>query len=183
MLAIASLLDPDADQKTRNVWQILEEKCGLFEIKTAPFPHFSWFGCDDLLWGPARQKIKSISRSLPSFTVRTTGYGLFTGPVPVLYIALAKTMDLTEVHDKLWRRLEKYFIGVNELYTPEQWVPHITIAHGDLTPENISCAIRELAFVPSEFEITVNNLSIIYLNQEGVGVKDRFDLAVKGKKP
>ncbi len=180
MLAIASLLDPAADQQVRNLWQILEEKCGLYQIKTAPFPHISWFGCEDLQWKPARQKLTSISRTLPSFQVRSSGLGLFSGAVPVLYVGIVKTLELTEAHDKIWRRLEKNLIGTNELFSPEHWVPHITIARGDLTPSSLSCAIQDLAFQPLEFEILINNISIIYHNEEGVGIKDRFDLAGEG---
>ncbi len=176
MLAIASLLDPIADQQIRNLWQLLEDKCGLYEIKTAPFPHYSWFGCEDLQWKPVRQKLNKISRSLDSFSVRTSGFGLFSGPVPVLFVSLVKTPELMEIHRKIWGSLEKYLIGASELYSPERWIPHITIAHGDLTPAKLYCAVQNLAFQPLEFEIKVNNISIIYHNEEGVGIKDRFDL-------
>ncbi len=180
MLAIASLLDPAADQQTRNLWQTLEEKCGLYEIKTAPFPHLSWFGCEDLQWKPVREKLTSIARSLPSFTLRTSGLGLFSGPVPVLYVGIVKTLELTEIHSRIWHRLKKNLINPNELFSPENWVPHVTIAHGDLTPASISCAIQELAFQKFEFDIFINNISIIYQNEEGVGIKDRFDLVEIG---
>jgi 2'-5' RNA ligase len=177
MLAIASLLDPFTDQQTRNLWQLLEEKCGLYEIKTAPFPHFSWFGCEDLQWKPVRHKLNSFCRSQNSFSVKTSGIGLFSGPVPILFVSLVKTFELMDMHRKIWRRLEKDLIGANELYSPEQWVPHITIAHGDVTPSNLCCAVKELAFQPLEFEVRVNNISVIYHNEEGVGIKDRFELA------
>ncbi len=180
MLAIASLLDPNADQQIRNLWQILEEKCDLNEIMTAPFPHYSWFGCEDLQWVPARKKLKSISHSLHSFSIRTAGYGFFTGPVPVLFVALVKTPELMEMHRQMWQRLKVNLVGANELYSPEKWVPHITIAHGDLNSSNLSCAIQALAFQPLDFDIFINNVSIIYHNEEGVGIKDRFSLIEEG---
>ncbi len=82
-----------------------------------------------------------------------------------------------EIHRKIWARLEENLIGPQTYYSPERWMPHITIAHGDLTPENLSCAVQDLAFQRVEFEIFVNNVSIIYHNEEGVGVKYKFDLA------
>lgn len=176
MLAIASLLDPETDQQTRDLWQFLEEKCGLYEIKTAPYPHYSWLGCDDIQWKPATQKLKRISLSIKGFTVRTAGFGIFSGPIPVLFVSIVKTPELMEIHRKIWERLEGNLIGPQAYYSPERWMPHITIAHGDLTPENLCCAVQDLAFQRVEFEIFVNNVSIIYHNEEGVGVKYKFDL-------
>jgi len=176
MLAIASLLNPDTDQQTRTMWQLLEEKCGLLGIKAAPYPHFSWFASEDIQWTPARRKLDRIAARIKPFTVWTAGLGIFSGPSPVLYVALVKSAELLETHRMIWRRMERYLVAPQNFYAPEQWMPHITIAHGDLDPEKLACAVQDLAFEKVRFEVAINNISVIYHNTKGIGIKSRFEL-------
>lgn len=176
MLAIASLLDPEADQQTRSMWQMLEDKCGLFGIMAAPYPHFSWFASEDIVWSPARRKLARIARKIKPFKVRTAGLGIFSGPVPVLYVALVKSPELLEIHRAMWKRMEKHLVKPLDYYSPEEWMPHITIAHGDLDPAKISCAVEDFAFESVKFEVAINNISVIYHSDKGVGIKSRFEL-------
>jgi hypothetical protein len=42
MYAVASLLNPAADKQTRDLWRLLENRCGLSGISMPSLPHFSW---------------------------------------------------------------------------------------------------------------------------------------------
>jgi 2'-5' RNA ligase len=176
MLAIASLLDPETDQQIRRLWELLEEKCGLLEIKSAPFPHFSWAASEDIEWRSASKKLEKITHKTEAFKVRTAGLGIFSGPTPVLYIPIVKSPFLLATHLEIWKRLERFLIKPQGYYSPNQWIPHITIALGDLDAEKLSCAVQDLAFQKMAFDISVTNISVIYHTNEGVGIKSRFEL-------
>ena len=174
MFAIATLLDPNSDLETRDFWQLLEKDCGLSGINTTPLPHFSWQGADDYQVGEVEQVLKDTARGLNPFVVRTAGLGLFTGPVPVLYLALVKTARLMEVHRTIWEAAGPLATGLNGHYSPDLWMPHITIAYLDLNADNLACAVKNLIFRPVELEIQVDQLALLYQIDEDTGVRSRF---------
>jgi 2'-5' RNA ligase len=176
MLAIASLLDPVSDGQTRDLWRLLEEKCGLVGIKATPFPHFSWLSCQDLDWTRASKRLAKIAAGVKGFKVTTAGLGIFPGVNPILYLPVVKTPELQKIHYLIWKEVGKYLVNPHEYYTPEQWVPHITIAYGDLNLDNLECAIHNLAANDKVYEIFVNNISVMFQNQDGVGIQTRFEL-------
>jgi 2'-5' RNA ligase len=176
MLAIASLLDEATDQQTRDLWRLLEEKCDLSGIKKAPYPHFSWLSCEDLAWSPVNAKLKRFTVKLNTLRVKTAGLGIFSGKIPILYLAIVKTQQLMDIHQMLWKKVGPHLINPQAYYLPDMWMPHITIAHGDLDADNLSCAIRNLAFDLIAFDIHINNISVIFHNTEDVGVKATYKL-------
>ncbi|HVP21858.1 MAG TPA: 2'-5' RNA ligase family protein [Anaerolineaceae bacterium] len=176
MLALATLLDPDSDLQTRQLWQLLEEKCNLLGIMAAPYPHFSWAASENIEWSSARRKLDRIAHKIKPFKVKTAGLGIFNGPDPVLYVAIVKEPHLLATHQDIWKRLERNLINPQEYYAPSHWMPHITIAQGDLNPQKLACAVQELAFERMAFEVNVNNISVIYHSDESVGIKSRFEL-------
>jgi 2'-5' RNA ligase len=112
------------------------------------------------------------------FVVLTAGIGVFTGPMPVLYLALVKTRMMIDIHEMLWREMAPLSNLVNEYYSPPRWVPHITLAIRDITPLNLACAMEGLLSYPFEMEIFVDNLALIYQvgDYDGVKVKYNFPL-------
>jgi 2'-5' RNA ligase len=174
MYAIATLLDPNSDSQTRDFWQLLKTDCGLAGINTAPLPHFSWQGAEDYQVDEAEKILSEAAAQLAPFVVRTAGLGLFTGPVPVLYLALVKTELLMKVHRTLWERIGPLATGLNCHYSPDAWMPHITVAHQDLTADNLVCAVKNLIFRPVELEILVDRFALLYQFEEDTGIRSYY---------
>lgn len=65
-----------------------------------------------------------------------------------------------------------------EYYHPEQWVPHVTLAHGDIRQEQLAEAIRVLSQWDFTWQITVDNVALLYDAGEGKPdeVRLRFEL-------
>jgi 2'-5' RNA ligase len=179
MYAIASLLNPAADQQTRDLWSLLEKSCGLSGISMTPLPHFSWLAADECDAISAQKALKELSEEIVSFTTRTAGLGIFTGANPVLYLAVVKNEALFQVHKKIWDRLEPYSQNMSNYYSAELWIPHITIAYKDLNPTNLSCAAKDLLLVPLDVEILVDNITLLYHIDDEVGIKEQFYLRGK----
>ena len=179
MYAIATLLDPNSDAQTRDFWQLLEKDCGLAGIKTAPLPHFSWQGADNYPVSEVEQILIKTTGQLAPFIVRTAGLGLFTGVVPVLYLALVKTEVLMKVHRSLWEMVGPLATGLNYRYSPDLWMPHITIAYQDLDAEKLACAVKNLIFRPLELEIHVDQLALLYQIDEETGVRSKYPFGEK----
>jgi 2'-5' RNA ligase len=176
MHAIVSLLEPSIDARIQALWNELEAECGLKGIRATPIPHFSWHVAEDYEFPALRHILERISLQAKPFSVRTAGLGAFTGVSPVIFIALVRDRSMETLHHKVWQNVRKVAVNLSPYYAPDAWTPHITLAHRDVTSENIGCAQKLLTFKPIEWEIRVDNLAIVYQLGEDVGrLSDRFD--------
>jgi 2'-5' RNA ligase len=178
MIAIASLLNMYANQQVQRMWDLLDANCGLSEMKLTPLPHFTWQSAENYKLDITETNLRRITSRFKPFVVLTAGVGIFTGPMPVLYVALVKTQIMVDIHQMLWNELTPFGTLVNEYYSPTRWMPHITLAIRDITPENLACAMEGMLYYPFEMEVVVDNLSVIYQVGDYDGVKVKFNFPV-----
>jgi 2'-5' RNA ligase len=176
MEAVVSLLEATAYSRIEAMWRVLELKCGLKGIKNTPYPHFSWHVAEGYALEPVNAAIEAMSIPIRPFVVRTSGLGIFTGQEPVIYLLISKTEKLLRFHKALWKRIDPLARGSKSYYSPEQWVPHITLAHSDVNKKSLLCALEELAFIPFSWEVKIENLAIVGQSGDEVGrLISRFD--------
>jgi 2'-5' RNA ligase len=177
VIAIGSILSAPADQQTFQIWNWLEEQCKLVSVKLAPIPHFSWQSAGSYHQELLLLELEKVSKSLKPFVIRTSGIGIFTGESPILYLNVIKTKALTEVHQVIWSAASRYAITPNLNYSPEQWVPHITLAYQDVNSENLSCAVKDLMYQPLDVEIYVRNIAVLFKEEKDYGIIKEFNLS------
>jgi 2'-5' RNA ligase len=176
MQAIVSLLEEAAYSKIESLWRVLELRCGLKGIKITPYPHFSWQVAVDYPQRKIEKALEDIAATAQPFVVKTSGLGIFTGQEPVVYVAIAKDEKLLRFHKKVCTAAGSLAKGFNPYYSPDVWVPHVTLAYGDVTKESLSCAMAELAFTPFNWEMRIDNLALVGQAGEEVGqLKHRYD--------
>jgi len=163
MNGIASLLDPSTNSRVEDIWQELESKCGLKGVRITPFPHFTWQVTEGYDLPKLERVLRSISRHTLPFSIHTDGLGIFTGEKPVVYISIFKDELLMKLHSRLWEQTEAFATDPILLYSPTQWIPHITLAYDDLGRDNLDCAFQTLVFQSYNWEIKIDNL--IYIGQ------------------
>jgi len=83
---------------------------------------------------------------------------------------------LTALHQRLWHELAAVSAGTVEYYHPERWMPHITLADGDVLRDHLSEIVRMFSAREFAWEIEVNNLALIYDTGAAQEVQLRFDL-------
>ena len=169
MHGIVTLLDGKCDARVKEIWGRLEEACGYTGIKAVPFPHFSWLIAPDFKWEMAERVMKEIATQTKPFSVKTTGVALFTKEQPTIYIPIVRTRALSIFHEEVWEKMQGIGIDLSPLYSPENWMPHITLVYNDATRENINCAMQVLAFQEFNWEIRVDNLTMASQNEGEVG--------------
>ena len=50
--------------------------------------------------------LSQIARETEPFTIESDGLGIFTGPMPVLYVPIVRSPALSRVHQQVWQREE-----------------------------------------------------------------------------
>jgi 2'-5' RNA ligase len=175
MNGIASLLDAPAYTQVVSIWQELETECELTGIKITPLAHFSWQVAEKFDLDKTAEILERITRKSKPFPASASGLGIFSGQVPVLYIPVVKDENLLRFHANLWEETRSVVKGSNRHYLPQFWIPHITLAYGDVDSIKLNCALRRLAFKPLNLEIQVNNLALVYQDNDEEGwVKYRY---------
>jgi 2'-5' RNA ligase len=174
MHGVVSLLDPQAARLVESIWVELENEFGLSSMYVPRIAHFSYQIADEYNVKRLGAALEQLAQSQRPFRVRTTGLGLFTGSRPVLYIPVIRNSELAQMHSALWQAINGAGTGVSDLYRPENWMPHITLAQGDLDKDNLPRLVGWLSDRDFTWEITVNNVGLIYQTGNEYRLKFRF---------
>lgn len=165
MHGLVSLLDKGATRKVEALWQKLEQDHGLTGIQVTPIPHFSWQIAAYYDWEQAQALLDELAQDISPFSVRTAGLGLFSGKTPVLYLALIKDRILLEIQALLWQTFVETSRGASPNYHADAWMPHITLAQGDLTPNNVGKVMEAIAFEPFIWTLEISTLALVRQNE------------------
>ena len=137
MNGIVSLLDDHHYEQVERLWTKIGNHFGLRGIYRTPYPHFSYHVANDYDWGRLPSVLQEIARETAVFPITTSGLGIFTGLNPVLYIPVVRTAALSLLHERVWTAVSPASNNSQTYYSPTNWLPHITLAQHDLTPENL----------------------------------------------
>ena len=170
MHGLVTLLEDQYYKAVEDIWHELRRDCGVFGIEVTPFPHFSWMIAEDYDQEAMQQALDSLAAEAKPFTIKTTGIALFTGEAPVVYIPLTRNAELSAFHAKVWERLFPHLTGASLLYHPNSWMPHISLAYTDVSPENLDCVMQKLAFKSFNWELSVDNFSFISEPDGDIGI-------------
>src|SRR5436305_5761825 len=176
MDGIVSFLDSKHNQLIEELWAELKREFTVQGVYITPYPHFSYHVAQDYDVDKVEPVLERITSNIMTFKVRTSGLGIFTGASPVLYLPVVRSLELTQLHQELWEQISTASSGIVEYYHPDQWMPHITIGFGDINKNNLSQIIPFLANRDFNWEITVNNIAVIYDSGTKQELKSRFEI-------
>jgi 2'-5' RNA ligase len=169
MQAIISRLDPKTSAIVSDLWQKLCKECGLNAIYTVPTPHVTWFAADEIDLDLSLPLLSEIADETKDFTLHTFGLGIFSGEKPVLYLPMVKTLEMIQLHCKIWEKVEPHSKEEKLYYSPKMWVPHITLALKDLTKETMACAVNAIGFDRIELYVVIDNLIVAEYEKTSLG--------------
>lgn len=176
MHGVVSLLPQPYYKEVEYIWNELEKEVGLTGVKVTPYPHFSWQIAESYDMTKLTGVFKDIAASTKPFEVKTTGIGLFTGSSPVIFIPVVKDIQLLKLHYSIWEKLKQIGENLSDYYSPQLWVPHISLAFGDVTKENIGTVLEKLSFMNFNWNFEVDNISFIHELAGQIGeLEYRFD--------
>jgi 2'-5' RNA ligase len=176
---LVSLLPQPQYQQVQVIWGLLASEHGLQGIHVTPYPHFSWQIAAEYDFERLETSVREIALKTPTLAVRTAGLGLFSGPHPVIYVPVVKDLALLELHAAIWRASQPAAQGLSPYYAPQAWMPHISLAYEDVTPANLGPLMRSLAFQTFAWEMTIDNIALIYEPAGQVGAL-KFQIQLTG---
>ena len=105
MHGVVSLLDQDHYKKVETLWAELACTFGLRKTLAVPYPHFSYQVAGDYDLSRLEPILADLAQQQSPFLVKTTGLGVFSGPRPVLYIPVVRSLELSQIHQRVWQAI------------------------------------------------------------------------------
>ena len=160
MPILALQLHEPAAGQVRQWWAILEREVGLSGVCRVPFPHLTLFGFDGMEYPRIQETLEDFSGRTAPLTLHGKGLGMFLKPMPVIYAPVIRNPKLTELHQNLWETVSGLGGHLYGLYSPERWIPHITLAQFDLRRDNQLLALQVLMELDLQLAFEVRNLTL-----------------------
>ena len=160
-VGVVSVLEGDAYRDTKRMWRLFEREYGSRAIQNFAHPHLSFQGgvCED---------IKIIDAGLTQLLAKTKpfllwieGIDTFEESDRAIFMEVVKTRTLQRIHQRIDALLRKHCSQKFELYSPESWHPHVTLAHGDLTAGNLQRAKKDLENYRPRYKLKLHNICLV----------------------
>lgn len=158
------------------IWQDLNNTCEYGGLHKTAIPHFSWQSAESYQFEPLRVELAQLSTEIGRFSFQTSGIGIFNNKRKIFFLIIVKTRAILEMHEMIWQRTIRYADQVNLHYSPENWIPHITLNLNELTEDQFKCSVEELTQKPMNFEFEVKELGLLYLTASSSGIDSLYPL-------
>jgi 2'-5' RNA ligase len=178
IFAVASLIEQSVWQKILD--SIPKSKVTLVNYDNSEFAHISWIVSQQMDVMKVEKTLKSISSSQSPLIIPSGGLGIFCGEKPVVTLQLVRNPALNRLHTKVWTNCHEDMEDSKPYYSPEFWMPHVTLMHEELASKDYSELLMNCIYSPIQMEIPLNNLAIIYQDDQNAGVLSCYDFAGKG---
>lgn len=161
LAGVCSVLPDDASERVRGLWAELERELGLKAATISPLPHFSYQVARDYDLDLLQEVVGKVAGGARALRVQVTGLGIFPGPAPVLYLPIVRSPELARFQVAVWSAASVAAAKLDQHYHPATWIPHVSLAFGDTTPDNVAGAVALLSGRDLSWDVELDNLAII----------------------
>ena len=176
MQGIVSLLDGADGERVELLWDELRRDFGVRGIHSKRFPHFSYNVAEEYDLPRVHVILGALASQTRSFSAQTSGVGIFTRKEPVIYLPVVKTWELAVLHKEIAAAVSTLATGINEYYAEDIWIPHITIAEGDVDLLVLPEIVRRIGERNFRWELRVTNFAVIHATEDVQEVCFRRDI-------
>jgi 2'-5' RNA ligase len=173
---IVSLLDGADGERVELLWDELRRDFGVRGIHSKRFPHFSYNVAEEYDLPRVHVILGALASQTRSFSAQTSGVGIFTRKEPVIYLPVVKTWELAVLHKEIAAAVSTLATGINEYYAEDIWIPHITIAEGDVDLLVLPEIVRRIGERNFRWELRVTNFAVIHATEDVQEVCFRRDI-------
>lgn len=178
MPGVIALLDPLSTARVESLWDEMERRFGVTRGFPGAIPHVTFHLSTHDVEPGAAGVIERVAAATPPFILFSSGLGLFGGPAPILFVNVARAPAAAALAAHLDTELTRAgFPGTDPYYTPNRWIPHITIAQQNLQGADLGALLGWLAGQPLSWELPVTSLSIARETPTSAEILATFPLA------
>lgn len=177
MYALISELNQSSNLVIEKIRQECLSACGLETPTLRWLFHVSWQGAEMYDLPETENRVKMIAKMFAPVDISINGIGIFTGEKPVLHFTVTRAPAVSALNQTLWESLLPLSEGMNPLFSPEKWVPHISLIYGEENSVSaLSCVVQKLIPMQLRMTVKIDHLSLVYYQDEKSGVEFRYPL-------
>lgn len=174
-IGVLSILEGKPYKVVKKLWKIFEEKYNSVGVQVFSHPNITFQAGETENLKQLKKDFEILVNEIKPFEIEVDGFGHFDKKV--IYLKVKKNSGLIEINKKVNDFLRSYCFKLFEYYTPKNWIPHITLAMGDLTKENFEIAWNELRNKKFRFKQRLHNLCIVKWYPSGkIKIVKKFNL-------
>ena len=159
--AVVLHLDPHRDQPIRSIYKELAEKdIAPAMYKVGINPHVTLAIYNGLRCQSCEKKLRTFANRNHVLELNFSHIGVFNTHEAVVFIAPTVTNQLLRLHAEVHDILQKDGLNPWELYLPEKWVPHSTLAL-ETPPSKIPQAVEIVQQLNLPLKIKVISIGVI----------------------
>ncbi|MEH7110715.1 2'-5' RNA ligase family protein, partial [Bacillus sp. JJ1764] len=166
-VGIASLLTDEQKYEVLRFWDIFEKDFNSVGVRSFDHPNLGFQGgrCSNI--SILKEELSKLCTKISPFDFTVDGFGFFEVPSKVVYLQVKKTNEILDVHKKINSTLAKCCEDLFHFYTPENWVPHITLAMDDLSEINFEKFKNKYEHYSPSLKQTFSNLALVEFKENG----------------
>jgi 2'-5' RNA ligase len=161
MLAITSLLPSPASDHINALIKSLETEFGLTDVQATPEPHLTYQLVEPIDLGQLKEAMRHIANTSAPFVAHTTGLGMFPGERPVIHIPVLRSDYLNLLHHRILEVAAPMCSRTDKYSAPDLWLPHVSLALHDTTPELLGPVLQFLNNQTFNLELEISNLALL----------------------
>ncbi len=154
----------------------MEREFGIAKGFPGALPHLTVHLASAYDMDGTRGVVAECANRRKPFEAETSGLGVFSGELPILYIPVIRTGALDELHAELYRTLAPHCTEHFPYYAPNRWMPHVTIGQLNITPEVLSALLGWLSHQSLSWTLRLATLAIGENTDTGVELFGTFPL-------
>ena len=160
----------------KRLWTLFERKYDSRAVQAYSHPHICYQAAKTSNVGQMKKDLQQLVWQIRPFEIAVDGFRHFRNEV--IYLGVRKTRELTKIHKLVHRFLETHCQDLFELYSPEHWIPHITLAMEDLSEDNFKRAWREFEGSSIHYKQRVHNICMVKWYPNGkIRIARRYELS------
>lgn len=166
-VGIASLLTDKERDEVLSFWDVFEKDYNSVGVRSFDHPNLGFQGGSCLNVSSLKDELSNLCTKISPFEITADGFGFFEAPSKVVYLKVMKTNELIAIHKDINGALAKCCENLFNLYTPENWVPHITLEMGDLSETSFEEFKNRYKDYSPSFQQTISNLALVEFKNNG----------------
>jgi 2'-5' RNA ligase len=165
-IGVLSILEENVLDEVLRLWNLFETKYGSTGVRSFAYPNLTFQAgrCHDV--EPIENALSSLSGHLRPFELIIDGLGSFETHSKVIFLKVKLTEELRHINQLVNRMLQRQCEEVFDNYLPERWVPHVTVAMGDLTDANWEQGARDLSGFHPHYRQRISNIHLVQVCDE-----------------
>ncbi len=160
MQAIVTAIDDPWRDELEGIWGELKAVFGLKSLIGTNRPYLTFHVAEEYAAG-LRAELAGVAAKGTPFAIETHGIGVTQGEQAVIYVHVTRTEALDDVHHVIHHVAQPLAFKAKAAYESETWVPHIALATGRVSDDEIAQIMSFLDRRTYEWRMTATNLCLI----------------------